>query len=101
MAGKSSDDLQWHKLIEGGRREGERQAGEGISLLAAEPDGHSAFLIFGAVKMSDAGEYECVDRRTGVASSLVRLRIEPGGFGGLIRVISDHSPIGIRLSLWD
>lgn len=45
--------------------------------MEAEPDGHSAFLIFDLVSEEDAGEYECVEAQSGISSSTVRLRVEP------------------------
>uniref|UniRef100_A0A914HUY7 Ig-like domain-containing protein n=1 Tax=Globodera rostochiensis TaxID=31243 RepID=A0A914HUY7_GLORO len=100
MAGKSSEDLSWHKVK--GAQRGAGAAGEGISLLATEPDGHSAFLIFGTVKESDAGDYECVEGRTGASSPTVRLRVEPSRTPVVEpreQSVAEHSPAQIACSV--
>ncbi|KAL3120627.1 hypothetical protein niasHT_007919 [Heterodera trifolii] len=103
MDGKSGEDLSWQKVTAtDARRREEGAAGEGISLLATEPDGHSAFLIFGAVKESDAGEYKCVEGQSGASSAMVRLRVEPSRspiIEPIDQLISEHSPAKIRCSV--
>ncbi|KAL3077280.1 hypothetical protein niasHS_013269 [Heterodera schachtii] len=103
MDGKSGEDLSWQKVTAtDARRREEGAAGEGISLLATEPDGHSAFLLFGAVKESDAGEYKCVEGQSGASSALVRLRVEPSRspiIEPIDQLVSEHSPAKIRCSV--